>query len=675
MRTLLPIAPLVLMAGSLACGPSPAPVAPTAGQGEVKAGPAQVAASPAFDLSPVAEPADIVGVLRWSNPAATLSSIATCAGLPPALAETGAQAFSSGVLSELVSPSIDTDQLATVLALDAPVHLIVALDDSSKRGKPVAAVSFGLTSLERAKGALEAGAALTEVKPGMWKIGGKEPSSSSCFLAASAGSAPARLLCGDRDRDVTTLGPYLARTLPTLAPEARDLHGEVRFVPLSTKFGGMAKQQLGGLPILAQSQLSIGQPQFDRALTDAATGVQQELEALINDANKAVVDLQVDNQSCVNFTAALELRGQSSWLANTMADRAKRAGAAPELYWRAPKDSAGAFFDHGYDPAHYGGILKTLREMLEGWLEKEKIGKPADRKALADLLSLPINQGPSVSAHGYADAPPAAAQAGKPTPNEALDKMMGGFVGWNLFGFEEAPDALIKYVKNAVAAYNTPGLRKRLPEIDVDPKDLPTVKTVQAPKELGKTSLAVEIQIVRDLPPLDGDAGSTPAAKGKQKPKLTMTLHLLVMGEEKTTWVAFGHDKGDLLRRLATVKAGAPTAATLASRPGLEKLKTGKFAWGGFSTLAPITRTFQSVLSTLDQPGAAPVALPQEARIFGEALAKLPHKGEGLMFVTTQQQGGAAPRAEISINVSKPVLEDIGALVAAGLRMAGITKP
>ncbi|WP_437570441.1 hypothetical protein [Sorangium sp. So ce542] len=674
MRTLLPLATLVLMAGPVACGPAPTPATPAGAQGEVKAGPSQPA-SPAFDLSPVAEPADVVGVLRWSNPAATLSSVAACAGLPPALAEAGAQGLSAGVLSELVSPSIDANQLATVVALDAPVHLVVALDDSSKRGNPVAAVSLGLTSLERARGALEAGATLTEVKPGLWKIGGKEPASSSCFLAASAGSTPARLLCGDRDRDVTTLGPYLARTLPTLAPEARDLHGEVRFVPLSTKYGDMAKQQLGGLPILAQSQLSIGQPQFDRALTDATTAVQAELEALINDASKAVVDLKVDNQTCVNLTAALELRGQSSWLTKTMADGASRAAPAPALYWRVPKDSHGAFFDHGYDPAHYTGILKTLREMLEGWLEKEKIGKPADRKALADVLSLPINRTPSVSAHGYVDAPPAAAKTGKPSPNEILDGMMGGFVGWNLFGFEEAPDALVKYLKNAVAAYNTPALRKRLPELDIDPKDLPTVKTVQAPKELGKTSLAVEIQITSELPSPDADAAQAPAGKAKPKPKATVTLHLFLMGDEKTTWIAFGHDKRELLRRLAMVKAGAPDTDTLASRPGLEKLKTGKFVSGGFSTLVPITRALQSVLTTLDSPGAAPMALPPEARRFGEALAKLPHKGEGLMFITTQEQGGAAPRAEIAINVSKPVLEDIGALLAAGLQMAGITKP
>ncbi|AUX48940.1 hypothetical protein SOCE26_104850 [Sorangium cellulosum] len=677
MRTLLPLATLVLLAGPAACGPSPTPASPAGAQGEVKVGPSQAAASPAFDLSPVAEPAAVVGVLRWGNPAATLSSLAACGGLSPTVADASAQAIASTLLSELVSSSIDTNQLAGVLALDAPVHLLVALDESAKQAKPMAAVSFGLSSLERARGALEAGATLTEVKPGMWKIGGKEPSSSSCFLAASAGSAPARLLCGDRDRDVTALGPYLARTLPTLSPEERDLHGEVRFVPISAKYGEMAKRDLRGLPILAQSQLAIGQPQFDRALTDAATAVQGELAALIDDAGKAFIDVRVDSQSCMNLTAGLELRGQSSWLAGTMADEARRAGPAPALYWRAPKDSYSAFFDQGGDPARYGDILKTLRAMLEGWLEKEKIGRPADRKALADVLSLPVNQpAASVSAHGDIPPAPAAAKTGQAAPNELLDGLLGGFIGWNLYGVDAAPDGLIKYLKNAVVAYNTPGLRTRLPDVDIDPKQLPTVKTVPAPKDLGKNALAVEIQI-KDIPKLDDGAaaGSTPPAnKAKPKPT-TVTLHLLLMGEEKTTWIAFGHDRRELLRRLTMVKAGAPDAETLASRPGLEPLKSGKFVYGGFTTLAPITRGIQNVLTTLSGPGAGSGLLPPEARQFGDALAKLPHKGEGLMLVTAQDQGGAAPRPAISINLSKPVLEDIGALLVAGLQMAGITKP
>ncbi len=190
-----------------------------------------------------------------------------------------------------------------------------------------------------------------------------------------------------------------------------------------------------------------------------------------------------------------------------MADRAKRAGAAPELYWRAPKDSAGAFFDHSYDPAHYGGIHRRRCARCSKVAGEEKIGKPADREALADLLSLPISQGPSVSARRYADAPPAAAQAGKPTPNEALDKMMGASSAGTCSG-SRRPDALIKYVKNAVAAYNTPGLRKRLRRSTSIREDLPTVKNSSGTEGAREDVLAVEIQIVRDLPPLDGDADS-----------------------------------------------------------------------------------------------------------------------------------------------------------------------
>src|SRR5690606_8297625 len=148
-----------------------------------------------------------------------------------------------------------------------------------------------------------------------------------------------------------------------------------------------------------------------------------------------------------------------------------------------------------------------------------------------------------------------------------------------------APDAIVKYLKNAVTAYNTTGLRARLRDIDIDPKELPTVKTVPAPKELGRGSLAVEIQI-KGLP--DVGAGVVSGSAPKAKP-VTATMHVLVMGEDKATWIAFGHDKRDLLRRLAIVKAGAPEAETLASRPGLEALKTGKFPYAGFMTLAPFT--------------------------------------------------------------------------------------
>lgn len=671
---ILPLATLVLLAGPTACGSTPAPVAPNGQQGDVKLAPAQASASAAFDLSPVPEPADVIGVLRWSNPAATLSNLAACTGLPQALADANAQLLVSSTLKELVGGAVDTRQLGAVVALDAPAHVLVALDSSSKRSKPIAAMSLGLSSLERAKGVVEENATLTEAGPGLWKISGREPSSSSCFIAASAGSTPARLLCGERDRDVTALGPYLARTLPTLPLEGRDAQGELRFTALSAKFGDLARQQLRGLPILAQSQLSIGEPQFDRALGDASNALQDELIALIGEADKATIDLRVDGATCLNVTASFSLRGQTSWLAGTIADSAGRAGPAPALYWRLPKDSDTAFFGHSGDPARYAGIVKTLRAMLEGWLQKENVGKPADRKAIAELISLPLDQPTSsVSASGHVAATPAPPKGGKVTPDEAMKGFLGGLFGWHLIGIDAAPDALIKYLKNAVAAYNAPGVRARLPDIDIDPKELPTIKTVPAPKELGKSALAIEITF-KNLPSLDAPPGKGPGAKPKP---VSLTAHVLLMGEDKATWIAFGQDKRELLKRLAAVKEGAPDAERLASRPGLDLLKTAKLGSGGFVTLTPFTRAFQDGIEFASTAaGSAGVSsMPAGMQQLSGALSNLPHKGEGLMFMTTQAQAGGSPRAELSFTLTKPALEDIGALVLAGLKAAGVSKP
>jgi hypothetical protein len=680
MRNVLPLATSIALVGSLACGSAPEPKAPATPQGEVKPAPAQVAtsATPAFDLSPVAEPADVVGVLRWSNPGATLSRIGACAGLPPALAQESGQLLATSLLRGLFGASADTKPLAALVALDAPVHLLAALDSGAKRGKPLAAISIGLSSLEQTQGALEGSASLTEVAPGLWKIGHKKPARSSCFLAASSGSTPARLLCGDRDRDLTALGPYLARTLPTLPPEARDLHGEIRFTPLSARYGGLAQQQLRGLPILAQSQLSIGEPKFDRALGDAARAIQDELATLIDDADKATLALAADDSACLSATAGLSLRGDSSWLAGTMTDRAVRVGGPPALYWRLPKDSDTAFFERGIDPARYSGILKTLRSLLEGWLDQGNVGKPADRKALADLLSpLTGKDTSSVSARGHAAPPAPAAKSAtssppagaKPSPLSEIEAALAGWIGWNLVGLDEPPAATIKYLKDLVAAYNRPALlgelRKQLGKDGA--RLLPAVKTVAAPKELGKSALALEMAF-KDLPAPDA------AAKPDAKPRtVSLTLHLLVMGEDNATWIAVGKDREALLKQLAVVKAGAPDANTLAARPGLESLKAGKLSTGGFMTLAPLTRAFENGLNVA--AGAGAKSMPPEVQRLAGTLASLPHKGEGLILFTIQAEGGKAPRAEITLNLTKPAIEDLGAIILAGLKLAGTLSP
>src|SRR5262249_11213934 len=92
-RTLLPhLVAFATLGGPLACGPAPEPAAPTAaGTAAPKAAPsATVAAAAPLDLKPVAEPADLVGMLRWKSPDATLKHAASCAGV-------GAQLFDAAI--------------------------------------------------------------------------------------------------------------------------------------------------------------------------------------------------------------------------------------------------------------------------------------------------------------------------------------------------------------------------------------------------------------------------------------------------------------------------------------------------------------------------------------------------------------------------------------------------
>lgn len=675
MRTLLPLGIVISLAGPLGCGPAPEPVSPKPQADDRSVAPSQVAGQAAFDLSPVPEPANIVGLVRWSNPSATLSALTGCAGLPPQLAEGNVRALVEEILGDALRGSADKKQLGAVVALDAPVHVVAALDASGRRSAPIAAISLGLVSLERAKGAVEATGPLTELMPGVWKIGGKERSPATCVIAASAGSTPARLICGERDKDLVALGPYLARTLPTVAPGGRDLHAEIRFVPLSDKFGAQARQQLRGLGIIAQSELSIGEPRFDKAIVEAANGVQDELSALIGDADKATFDLGVDPRSCLSLSSAVELRGKSSWLAGAISDGSDRAASPPPpIFWRLPKKTDAAFFARGADPARYSTILRTLRTLLEGFLTKENVGKPADRKALADLLSMPLGKDTSsVSASGHGDTPPA--KPGTSNAQQTLDQMVGNWVGWSLVGVDEGPETMTKYLKDLVAVYNRPALLGALrKELGEDGKLLPTVKTVPAPKELGKGSLAVEIKFTNL--PAPGERSAPPGAKGRPaKPQtISFSIHALLMGEEKTTWVAVGADKAELVKQLSMVKTGAPDAGTLASRPGLEPLKSGKLVSGGFITLAPMTRAFSAGMSFFTQ-FSGPGGSPPEVQQIMNTLNNLPHKAEGPIFFTGQSRGGNAPRAELSLNLSKPVLEDVGALVMAGLKLANALNP
>lgn len=653
---------LAVLVGPLGCGGPPPPVAPPAPPPPTAA-PALVVAEPtpgAPDLSPAPEPADVVGTVRWKNPMATFTTAAQGAGAPAQVVDAGARVAVEAILHEAMRGMVNAHELAPLVALDAPVDAVMTLDPSQKKRDVVMAMSIGLTSLEGAKRAAEGVAPLIEIAPSMWKIGGKEPGrEGACAIAASVGSAPARLVCGRKDKDIVALGPYLARTLPTSPSTDSDMHGELRFAPIDARYGEMLRQILPSLPALAKNQAAIGEPTFDRALVEGATGLADELGAIATDLDKITFDVGVSSTAGVTAQGSLVLRNNHSWLAGTLAERADRAGPPPAIFWRAPKDSDAAFWGRAADPSRYSAILRVLRTLGEGALAKMKVGTPADRKALVDLIQLPLSKDTTtVQASGHIDPKRPSA---KPTAQEAFDGMLSPWIGWNLMGFDEGPAAITKTIKNMVGVYNRATLLAPLKkEMKQDAKMLPTVKTVAAPPQLGAGGLDVEIKssgIESPFPP----RGDGPRGKAET---LSVALHLLVMADGKQTWVALGMNRDELVKRLLQVRLGAPESGTLSARAGLEPLKSGAIMTGGFFTLAPILKAAAASADWIGPMANKPP--PPEVQRALAVIGTVPNHGETPMFLTTRTTAASPIHADIAIRLPKGAIDDLTSL-AIGL--------
>ncbi|HVK69434.1 MAG TPA: hypothetical protein VM694_33485 [Polyangium sp.] len=643
---------------ALACGPSPATVEPTKTPADTPKdkGAAQVAvATPtetAYDLSPVPEPQDVVAFFGWKSPAATLNAFGGCAAISAEPLMGGVEGQLRALLRDVVSSNVDVRSLAAVVSIDAPVFAVASLETQSKRPGAFVAFSLGLTSIEKAKMAVEGAGPVTELGPGMFRIGGK--TSSTCVIAASAGATPARLVCGPKEKDVTTLAPYLTRTLPTQPGAASDLHLEVRFAPAEARYGSLLRTQVQGLPVIAQAELSLGEPKFDRAIVDAATGLADEIVAFASDADKLTFDVAIDPASCLRASASLSMRGKNSWVSGMMGERPERAGPPPAIFWRAPKDSASVFYGRGSDPKRFQPILRTARLLAEGVLAKMNIGSEADHRAVGELFDWPMGKDvETVGANGRNEVPEV---KGKRTPQQEADALMNGYIGWGLAGYEEGSANLAKQLRKIADVYNRKGfqdpLRKELgPERS---KAIPKVKIGPGPAALGADSLDLAIRMENVPAPLLDIKGAT------KKDLVTFEMHILLMSDGKSrTWFAIGGGKPDgLVKRLLAVKTGAPDAGTIASRTDLEPLRRGTFMGAGFMSMGPLVKNLERMKDVLGPR--------EDARVeqLMRAVATMPHQGDTPIFLTSSSSGTVdAPRGEVALTASKAALEDIGWLI------------
>src|SRR5262249_797909 len=150
--------------------------------------------------------------------------------------------------------------------------------------------------------------------------------------------------------------------------------------------------------------------------------------------------------------------------------------------------------------------------------------------------------------------------------------------------------------------------------------------------------------------------------------KKGLKIHVLLMADGKSTWLAVGADRDELVKRLLGVKSGAPEAGTPAARPGLGPPRAPGPYSDGFFPPGGLPRGGASALDSILAGGGSKAAVLADV---SNTLTHLPHDGGTPIFITATTTGAGA-HSELSLRMPKGAFEDLGAIVTMALRLANI---
>ncbi|HKY36940.1 MAG TPA: hypothetical protein VJN18_13425 [Polyangiaceae bacterium] len=349
----------------IGCGGKREPKAPT--PATVDTAPQVVEDLP--DLSPVARPAEVVAVGRLARPRLFVETLAKWSSLPLRL--------------EDMMPK-EARGLTSAVLWEAPMELVVALDNfgEGKVPPPLFVVSIGLKSLQQGLSAADTVQLPTRrLAPGVFRVG--ELKDGSCAIAASAGSSPARLVCGRSMKDVDVLLPYATRGRPREPASGADFEVTLDAKPVQDRFGGQitALRLLAGV---AMREVALDSQRFDRAVSDAIYGGIDEAINLFGDLDQIRLEARLDAARRVLTTSAeLRLKGSSSWVAGTLA--ATKSVPVPATLPRLPHGTGYAYYSAPLPAERYAAMSRILADLAEGYLEHEKLPE-ATRKRVRRAL-------------------------------------------------------------------------------------------------------------------------------------------------------------------------------------------------------------------------------------------------------------------------------------------------
>lgn len=577
-----------------------------------------------------AEPPDLVAVGRLRSPGQSVDKLGEWAGFPLPWQDLLDSRF---------------PEFKSLLAVNVPTDFAVSLGAGTKSVPDIyGVVSLPLTDHARGLDALGSlGEPVASDEEGHRYVavtGGTE-----CTVARANGPAPARLVCGNHE-SLLQLTSFVVSNLPQQTVGNNDLYAELRLLPIHARYAKRAPLIKMLVPMLLREG-SLQNPRFDAALADAAHGATDDLMVLINELDKLSLQLDLNEQGQeIVGQIGLQFRGEKSFLPAAVSHAAKGPGTPPPAFWNLPATSVTASYTASSEPfPRLAGVTETLGELLAGGLEHAGLASGVVDAWLTEFKATLSAGGSFVGGHVDDTVDPA-----KPSLTAAI--------GCDLFAVEGDNGAVSRLIETTVKVVNDNKLRAEVgTRIKEDLKKLPTVGSKLAPARLGLPAGAKLYTLT-----LPKDTAQT-LARGHVGAELAkkqgaFTLSMIVVKQEKLTWIAWGANEALLASSLKQVLSGA-TTGSLAENPAYARWRTTQALSGS---------TFR--LNSLIEPNLFATEdwlAPSEVEQLRQAM---PHQGNTYVHaeLTATAKG---PASSLRFIAPRAAVEDI----AAGIVWAATEAP
>lgn len=571
-----------------------------------------------------------------------------------------------------LKPEAALDSLLGVLGsqvvLSAPADLVVALDQKSvdNPAPPQWVIACTLRSLDEAR-KVASSANLSMENQGKWTrlqlyAGGD---TWRCLLGPDVGGA-ARLACGHSERSRDELAPY-AVTLAPLRIKS-DLRAELSIETLVRTYEALIQRGLQMASILAPQKLQLGNPMFDRGLTDLTQTLVGQVGNMAADLRQLALDISLTNTGA-EAMLAYQLGSETSWWGQADALAAQQSTTVtPSIFWALPTEAGSASF--AVSELRYGQqLLKLLQPLIDGFLTHDGLAA-ADRHALSELLrAVPMASGRLTTA--VAEVAVAGAEAQPRGERVDWQQLLAGSV--YVLTSDGADRLAVSWLQNVVAAYKRPGvqayMRAKWKQLGIR-EPLPVLRVQPAGKPLGPGAQWFSLSL--SLPAgLDKGAlgrGQVAAASPKPAPRATpIVLHLLTAEQGGRTWMAAGSDPRLLATRLSE-QLSIASERSLMQRPDLEALRQPGLRSGGFTSLRSLARYLEGAMSLSRRRSTRSADGNVSASDIASIFNRLPHHGETTVVHFSRVRrtiagGDGGPLiGEWTVRIPRTALEDLVAL-------------